>query len=135
MELCELCQAISRRKWKVASGRFEDEGEWIEHHESYSNLCKSVSESCRLCTLLRHGLLDEMRYSPGEWGADNAEAWQLERDAEQESKFWIVQNLTYPGDGEGIICDTALLNGLYYRRCSLPLTSMLDHPNQYQESC
>lgn len=112
------------------SGRFEDEGEWIEHHESYSNLCKSVSEGCRLCTLLRHGLLDDM---PGE--ADYAEAWHLERDAEQELKFWIVQNLTYPGDGEGIICDTALMNGLYYRRCFHPLTSTLDNPNQYYEGC
>jgi hypothetical protein len=68
--------------------------------------------------LLRHGLLDHMR---GE--ANYTEPWHLERDAEQELKFWIVQDLKYPVDGAGIICDTALMNGLYYRRCFPPLTS------------
>jgi hypothetical protein len=87
MELCELCQGISRRKWEVEP--MESWGKWIEHHESYRNLCKSVSEGCRLCTLLRAGLLEE-----GE------EARYLERD------------------GEGFLCDTTLLTGFYYASLS-----------------
>jgi hypothetical protein len=105
MELCELCQGISRRKWEVEP--MESWGKWIEHHESYRNLCKSVSEGCRLCTLLRAGLLEE-----GE------EARYLERDAEGESKFWMVQEQTYPGNGEGFLCDTTLLTGFYYASLS-----------------
>jgi hypothetical protein len=86
----------------------EPYGEWIEHHESYRNLCKSVSEGCRLCTLLRAGLFEE-----GE------EAWQLERDVERDSKFWMVLEQTYPGNGEGFLCDRTLLTGFYYGSFSL----------------
>jgi hypothetical protein len=82
-------------------------GEWIRHHESYSNLCKAVSGGCRLCTLLKAGLLDE-----------EEEVWHLESDAKQESNFWIVQDQNHPGGGEGILCDSTLLTGFYYARCS-----------------
>ena len=123
MDLCKICQVINRRQWKVKSMNTL-EGEWIKHHESYRNLCKSVSEGCRLCTLLRNGLLDSMRdyalsgHVSGYWEANSVELWQLETDGnEPDSTFWIVQQQTFPGYGKGIQCDRALLTGFFYRRC------------------
>jgi hypothetical protein len=42
MALCKLCQKISRQDWKIVP--LKPEGEWLQHHQAYGNLCKSALE-------------------------------------------------------------------------------------------
>lgn len=56
MPLCKLCQKISRQDWKIVP--LKPEGEWLQHHQTYGNLCKSALEGWGLYILLKNGPLD-----------------------------------------------------------------------------
>jgi len=111
MALCKLCQKISRQDWQIVP--LKPEGEWLQHHQTYGNLCKSALEGWELCIVLKNGPLDwagthanklykwRKRASSASGVGRRPDSYLLKEDTSYSKAFFVVQHQTYPGDGPG----------------------------------
>jgi len=123
MSLCQYCEKLNNWEWNtnLSVGHRRSEVGWIKHHPSYDSLYKSVSEGCRLCSLLRSGLLHWMEdyathgYLGCKWEPGTAEEYLMETIRNPGERLFLVLKHSNQQIDDYIYTDTTLFRGFDYR--------------------